>query len=325
MRVVVARLLLGPLLLACAPAAALAAPGGQCKSQSVFAVVVHGGEITKPVKDNGRLAAMRAALVRARAALANGAASLDVVETIVAGFEDSGLFNAGRGAIANAAGTVETDAAIMDGRDLRAGAVASMLTLKNPVRAARLVMEKTPHVLMVGDRGEASVKRLGAQSVPSSYFLRNREEPAASEHGTVGAVALDRCGHIAAATSTGGYNAKIPGRVGDSPIVGAGVYADDHTAGFSSTGHGEYFIRFSIAKDVADRMAYAHQSMDEAMKADIKDRLGAFKDADGALIGIDSHGHVAMIWNSVGLFRGYATDSELPVVAEYQGPTDSRR
>jgi beta-aspartyl-peptidase (threonine type) len=139
----------------------------------------------------------------------------------------------------------------------------------------------------------------------------------------VGAVALDRCGHIAAATSTGGYNAKIPGRVGDSPIVGAGVYADDRTAGFSATGHGEYFIRFSIAKDVADRMAYGHQSMDEAMHSDIQGKLAAFSDADGALIGIDSHGHVAMMWNSAGLFRGYATDTEVPVVAEYRGRTDS--
>ena len=138
-------------------------------------------------------------------------------------------------------------------------------------------------------------------------------------------MALDRCDHIAAATSTGGYDAKIPGRVGDSPIVGAGVYADDRVAGFSATGHGEYFIRFSIAKDVADRMAYGHQSIDEAMKADIKNELGAFGDADGALIGIDSHGHVSMIWNSVGLFRGYATDAEAPVVAEYEGSSASRR
>lgn len=312
------------LLLASAPAAALAAQAGQCTSQRIFAVVVHGGEISKPVTDNGRLAAMHAALVRARAELSSGAASLDVVEEIVAGFEDSGLFNAGRGAIANRAGEVETDASIMDGRDERAGAVASMLTLKNPVRAARIVMEKTPHVLMAGDRGEASLKALGAETVPADYFHKNRPAPSA-DHGTVGAVAFDRCGHIAAATSTGGYDAKIPGRVGDSPIVGAGVYADDRTAGFSATGHGEYFLRFSIAKDVADRMAYAHQSMDDAMKADIKDRLAPFKDGDGALIGIDSHGHVATMWNSVGLFRGFATDSEPPVVAEYQGPTESRR
>ena len=296
----------------------------QCHPQQIFAVVVHGGEISQRVTDNGRLAAMEAALVRARAELAANKSSLNVVETIVRQFEDSGLFNAGRGAIADAAGMVETDASIMDGRDQRAGAVASMLAVRNPVHAARLVMEYSPHVLLVGDRGEGFVKKLGAATVSPSYFIHNTQHPAAG-HGTVGAVALDRCGHIAAATSTGGYNAKIPGRVGDSPIVGAGVYADDRVAGFSATGHGEYFIRFSIARDVADRMAYAHQSMDEAMAFDIKNKLGAFKDADGALIGIDSRGHVAMIWNSVGLFRGYATDSEKPIVAEYEGPSASRR
>jgi beta-aspartyl-peptidase (threonine type) len=293
-------------------------------SHTVFAVVVHGGEFSKPVKDNGRLATMRAELGRARAALTAGARSLDVVESVVRAFEDSGQFNAGRGAIADQAGVVETDAAIMDGADLRAGAVASMIGVKNPVHAARLVMEKSPHVLMVGDRGESHVKSLGAETVSPGYFRHNRV-PSTAEHGTVGAVALDRCGHLAAATSTGGYNAKIPGRVGDSPIVGAGVYADDRTAGFSATGHGEYFIRFSISKDVADRMAYGHQSMDEAMNTDIKERLAAFKDADGALIGIDSRGHVAMVWNSAGLFGGYATNTEPPVVAQYAGPTESRR
>jgi L-asparaginase / beta-aspartyl-peptidase len=297
----------------------------RCDAQKTFAVVAHGGEISERVNDNGRLAVMREALVQARAALAHGAASLDVVETIIRRFEDSGIFNAGKGAIANAAGQVETDASIMDGRDLSAGAVASMTGIKNPVHAARLVMEKSPHVLFAGDRGEASVKNLGAETVPPEYFVNNkrpsRPEP---EHGTVGAVALDRCGHIAAGTSTGGYNAKIPGRVGDSPIVGASTYADDAVGGFSTTGHGEYFIRFSISKDVADRMRYAGETMDAAMKENLQDRLAPFKDADGALIGIDARGHVAMQWNRVGLFRGYATDEEAPIVAEYAGPTASK-
>ncbi len=304
-------------------ATAQAAPS--CHAQDRFAVVVHGGEISKPVEGRDRLAVMRDALVAARDRLAHGAPSLDVVESVVRRFEDSGAFNAGRGAIADAAGMVETDASIMDGRDLSAGGVASMTTIRNPVHAARLVMEKSPHVLMVGDRGQAYVESLGAQSVPPAYFKNTGQPGKVVDHGTVGAVALDRCGHIAAATSTGGYNAKIPGRVGDSPIVGAGVYADDRAAGFSATGHGEYFIRFSIAKDVADRMAYGGQSMKAAMKADIRDRLGPIKDGDGALIGIDRNGHVATIWNSVGLFRGFATDDEPPVVAEYAGPAESRR
>jgi beta-aspartyl-peptidase (threonine type) len=303
------------------------AMAADCSAHGRFAVVVHGGEMSKPVPDIGRSTAMRAALTHARAQLASGASAIDVVETIVIGFEDSGLFNTGKGAIANAAGQVETDASIMDGRALAAGAVASMTHVKNPVHAARLVMDAGRHVLMVGDRGEAYVKSLGAVMVPDSYFIKANAaaQPAATaEHGTVGAVALDRCGHIAAATSTGGYDAKIPGRVGDSPIVGAGVYADDAVGGFSATGHGEYFIRLSVSKDVADRMRYAHQSLAAAMKADIHDRLGAYKDADGGLIGIDTHGNVATDWNNVGMFRGYATDAEAPVVAEYGGPKSSR-
>jgi isoaspartyl peptidase/L-asparaginase-like protein (Ntn-hydrolase superfamily) len=299
------------------------AAAAQCSQHARFAVVVHGGEISKPLAAADRLDIMRAALTKARAELAQGASSLDVVEETVRDFEDSGAFNAGKGAIANAAGVVETDASIMDGNGLRAGAVASMLHVKNPVHAARLVMEGGRHVLLVGDRGEAYVKSLGAETVPNSYFIKSKPvdhaAAGAPDHGTVGAVALDRCGHIAAATSTGGYDAKIPGRVGDSPIVGAGVYADDAVGGFSATGHGEYFIRFSVAKDVADRMRYAHQSLAAAMKADIHDRLGAYKDADGALIGLDARGNVAMDWNAVGLFRGYATDTEAPVVAEYDG------
>lgn len=305
-----------------------------CKLQARFAVVVHGGEISAPLEAKDRLDIMRAALTKARTELAQGAASLDVVEEIVRGFEDSGAFNAGKGAIANAAGAVETDASIMDGNGLRSGAVASMLNVKNPVQAARLVMEGGRHVLLVGDRGEAYVKSLGAETVPDNYFLKSKPVDHAAtgtpdhvgtpDHGTVGAVALDRCGHIAAATSTGGYDAKIPGRVGDSPIVGAGVYADDAVGGFSATGHGEYFIRFSVAKDVADRMRYGRQSLAAAMKADIHDRLGAYKDADGALIGLDARGNVAMDWNAVGLFRGYATDTEAPTVAEYDGSKTSK-
>lgn len=307
----------------------VAAPAGaaQCAPHARFAVVVHGGEMSKPIPDVGRSDAMRVALTDARAQLGSGANAIDVVEKILMRFEDSGLFNTGKGAIANAAGQVETDASIMDGDTMAAGAVASTTHVKNPVHAARLVMDAGRHVLMVGDRGEAYAKSLGAEMVPDTYFIKAKAAvtPApAAEHGTVGAVALDRCGHIAAATSTGGYDAKIPGRVGDSPIVGAGVYADDAVGGFSTTGHGEYFIRLSVTKDVADRMRYAHKSLAAAMKADIHDRLGAYKDADGGMIGIDTHGNVAMDWNSVGMFRGYGTDAEAPVVAEYGGPKASR-
>jgi isoaspartyl peptidase/L-asparaginase-like protein (Ntn-hydrolase superfamily) len=317
-------LTLGAAVFAAAPALAQSPPGA-CHAQTRFAVVAHGGEISRPVDNPARLAIMKDVLTAARHKLADGAASLDVVEFIVRSFEDSGAFNAGKGAIADRAGIVETDASIMDGRDQSAGAVASMTAIKNPVRAARMVMEKSPHVLMVGDRGQAFVESMGAESVPPDYFKNTKQPGKIVDHGTVGAVALDRCGHIAAATSTGGYDAKIPGRVGDSPIVGAGVYADDKTAGFSATGHGEYFIRFSIAKDVADRMAYGGQTMKAAMSADLHGRLGSFKDGDGALIGIDRSGHIVTMWNSVGLFRGFATNEEAPVTAEYAGPSESRK
>jgi len=305
----------------------VAPPGtawAQCDANAHFAIVVHGGALSKLVEDNGRLASMKAALENARKSLAKGAAALDTVEAVVARFEDSGLFNAGRGANANAGGFVETDASIMDGRDLDAGAVASMTGVKNPVKAARLVMEKSPHVLMVGDRGEAFVATLGAETAEPGYFIKNAQPDAqAKPHGTVGAVALDRCGHIAAATSTGGYGAKIPGRVGDSPIVGAGVFADDSVGGFSATGHGEFFIRFSAARDAADRMRYAAQSLEDATKAVVQGTL-AGHGGEGALIGLDAKANVAMIWNSAGLFRGYATDAEAANVAVYEGPTASK-
>ena len=311
-------------ILCAVPQAGFAA-ANSCHAQSMFAVVVHGGAIDEKMDGTARFAVMKQALQKARAALAAGASSLDVVEQTVEAFEDSGAFNAGRGAIADAAGLVETDAAIMDGDGLRAGGVASMTALKNPIHAARLVMEANRHVLMVGDRGQAYAEKLGAVAVPPSYFVKTGkvERGAVPEHGTVGAVALDRCGHIAAATSTGGFDAKIPGRVGDSPIVGAGVYAADDAGGFSGTGHGEYYIRYSVSKDVADRMRYAHQSLDTAMKADVFGTLAPLK-AEAGLIGVDRHGNVGMYYNTLGMFRGYATDRETPVVAEYAGPTASQ-
>jgi beta-aspartyl-peptidase (threonine type) len=313
-----------------ASATAASAADGACTANTRFAVVAHGGSLSERVQDNGRTPALRAALERARTDLAGGAAALDVVERVVRALEDSGAFNAGRAAIANTAGVVETDASIMDGRDMRAGSVASMTRIKNPVTAARLVMDKSPHVMMVGDRGQAYVLSLGADEVEPSYFIRSgrpraeRADHADRPGGTVGAVALDRCGHIAAATSTGGYRTKIPGRVGDAPIIGAGVYAEDGIGGFSATGHGEFFIRFSVAKDTADRMRYLREPLDVAMRHNINRRFSARAGSDGALIGIDAKGNVAVAWNDVGVYRGFATDREDVVVGAYAGPVRSR-
>lgn len=299
-----------------------------CVNQKTFAVAVHGGATSRKTDGTARLEAMTAALTEAREKLRRGASSLDVVEALVAGFEDSGIFNAGRGAIANQAGLVETDASIMDGNGLRAGSVASMTAVKNPVKAARLVMEANRHVLMVGDRGQGYVLRLGAEPVlESGYFKNNARLDAPGTgtndtedkpHGTVGAVALDRCGHLAAATSTGGFDAKIPGRAGDSPIVGAGVYAADGVAAFSSTGHGEYFIRFNAAKDAADRIRYGRASLVRAMKAEL---FGVLKPAggEGGMIGIDAKGNVALLYNGLGMLRGFATNRIAPKVAQEAG------
>jgi beta-aspartyl-peptidase (threonine type) len=300
-----------------------------CQAQQVFAVAVHGGEFSEKIANPARLTVMKGALEKARTDLGKGARAVDVVEDIVRSFEDSGAFNTGRGAIANAAGQVETDAAIMDGDGLRAGAVASMTHIKNPVVAARLVMDANRHVLMVGDRGQAYVEKLGAVTVPDSYFAntnhvtRKQKEMPKPEHGTVGAVALDRCGHLAAATSTGGFDAKSPGRVGDSPLVGDGVYAADGVAAFSATGYGEFFIRFNVSKDAADRIRYARQPIGSAMHAVLFDVLKPLK-AEGGMVGIDANGNVAMQFNALGMFRGYATDREAPVVAVYEGATASR-
>lgn len=304
-----------------------------CSKSEIFAIAVHGGAFSDKMEGGKRLEVMKTTLERARASLKGGAAALDVVQEVVTAFEDSGAFNAGKGAIANAAGQVETDASIMDGKDMRSGAVASMTRIKNPVAAARLVMDAGRHVLVVGDRGQAYAESLGAQTAPVYYFPNTghpkavpakQPEAKTPEHGTVGAVALDRCGHLAAATSTGGFDAKVPGRVGDSPLVGDGVYAADGVAAFSGTGHGEYFIRYNVSKDAADRIRYAHQPLAKAMKAEMFEVLKPLK-AEGGLIGIDAKGHVGMYFNSLGMFRGYATDKEEPVVAQEAGPTEDKR
>jgi len=211
----------------------------------------------------------------------------------------------------------------MDGNGLRAGAVASMTALKNPVKAARLVMEADRHVLVVGDRGQAYAFQLGAEAAPGSdYFLNNARLNAApgedKPHGTVGAVALDRCGHLAAATSTGGFDAKVPGRVGDSPLVGDGVYAADGVAAFSATGHGEFFIRFNAAKDAADRIKYAGTPLATAMHAELFEVLKK-AGGEGGMIGIDAARNVALDYNGFGMLRGFATDRIKPQVAQTAG------
>jgi L-asparaginase / beta-aspartyl-peptidase len=248
----------------------------------------------------------RAVLEQALEAAYEQKTALDAVVAAVMVLEDSPLFNAGRGAAFNSDGEIEMDASIMDGARLRAGAVAAVRRIRNPVLAARTVMEKTRHVLLAGDGAEWLARKHGLKLEPASYFQTERRLAALkanrkSYHGTVGAVALDQDGNLAAATSTGGYTAKLPGRVGDSPIIGAGTYADNRACAVSGTGLGEAFIRAAVAHDVCARMLYLKAPLSTAARA----ALAQVKklDGDGGLIAVDRRGNVAMPFNSEGMYR----------------------
>ena len=298
-------------LLALATLAVAAPASAHCLDQDNFAIIVHGGTSSGKVYPE-RLAFIENMLAKRRAELMTGDRAIDIVERAIVEMEDSGLFNAGRAAITNSAGYVELDASIMDGRTLDAGAVASQLTLKNPIRAARLVMDETRHVMMVGDRGEAAVISLGAETVePGEYFLRAKPREHPKEHGTVGAAVLDRCGDLAAGTSTGGYDSKIPGRVGDSPIIGAGSYAKNGVMAASSTGHGEYFIRHTALRTIAARMEYGGAALDTAARKTLREMRAAGREASdggtdgrGGVIAVDAEGNFSFAHSYAGMIHG---------------------
>ncbi|HZP93932.1 MAG TPA: isoaspartyl peptidase/L-asparaginase [Burkholderiales bacterium] len=293
-------------------------------------IAIHGGagavrrgEMT-PKNAARYRAALKSALHAGHDILKDGGASLDAVVAAVVVLEDSPLFNAGRGAVYNAAAHHELDAAVMDGAMLRAGAVACVSRIKNPVLAARAVMEGTGHVLLAGRGAERFARQQRLRMVPESYFdtrrrlaaLKKLLRSAAEEHGTVGAVALDLSGNLAAATSTGGYTGKMPGRVGDSPIVGAGTYADNRACAVSGTGAGELFMRCVLAYDVAARMRYRGDSLDRAAAAALQNlsRLGG----QGGLVGIDRRGNIAMPFNSQGMYRACIDRNGRRYVAIYR-------
>jgi beta-aspartyl-peptidase (threonine type) len=235
-----------------------------------------------------------------------GGKSLDAVAATVVVLEDSPLFNAGRGSSFNADGEIEMDASIMDGATLRAGAVAAVRRIRNPVLAARAVMEASRHVLLAASGAERFARRQGLRLERPKYFHTARRLSALKRnlknyHGTVGAVALDAHGNLAAATSTGGYTGKLPGRVGDSPIVGAGTYADNRACAVSGTGLGEAFIRAAVAYDVCARMLYMNVSLGAAARAALRSVAGL--GGDGGLIAVDRRGNIAMPFNSEGMFR----------------------
>ena len=306
-------------LIAAAALAAQDAPA--CRAQDAYAIVVHGGTARAGQVPEDRLVFIRKALADARGDLREGAHAVDVVEDVVVKMEQSGLFNAGRASIVNADGYVENDASIMDGASLEAGAVASMTGLRSPISAARLVMDETRHVMMVGDRGQQAVLERGAAPAPDGWFLRGETadfEP--EEHGTVGAAVLDRCGDLAAGTSTGGYDAKIPGRVGDSPVIGAGTYAKNGVMAASSTGHGEFWIRFAATRSLAARMEYGGQAIGEAGQA-VVDEMAAAGDGQsgrGGIVAVGADGTIAMPYSYDGMVRGYATHEAKPVAGAFE-------
>ena len=256
--------------------------------------------------------------------LQRGGSSMDATQAAVRVLEDDPLFNAGKGSDFTAAGTNEMDAAIMDGKTLKAGAVAGVQHVKNPIDLARLVMEKSPHVLMAGDGAEAFAKEHGVELVDAKYFFTQKrwdelqrdkaKEKGAdgdkkfyltgeSPHGTVGAVALDRNGNLAAATSTGGKTNKLPGRIGDTPIIGGGTYANNATCAVSGTGDGEFFIMAAAAHDVSALMEYRRKTVEEASIAVI-DKIAKLG-GTGGMIAIDKNGKIALPFNTSGMYRGY--------------------
>ena len=303
-----------------------------------FVLAVHGGAGTlqRDAMTGERAVLYRAGLGRAliagRDVLARNGSALDAVTEAVVMLEDDPLFNAGRGAVFTRDGTQEMDAAVMDGCDRRAGAVASIFGPRNPILAARAVMERSPHVLLIGDGAIAFCREAELTFAERDYFYTEARWRALTEtlaqeyaggvdadearrHGTVGAVARDCAGNLAAATSTGGMTGKLPGRVGDSPIIGAGTYADNATCAVSATGHGEFFIRYAVAHEIAARVAHANQPLADAAEAVIAE-LGQ-KGGSGGLVAVGRDGTVALPFNCAGMYRGYVTDDGIAYTAIY--------
>ncbi|MFT7536361.1 MAG: beta-aspartyl-peptidase (threonine type) [Hyphomicrobiaceae bacterium] len=303
-----------------------------------WAIAVHGGAGTMsrdapPARLQAYEDAMTRALAVGKDMLADGASALDVCEAVIRSMEDNPMFNAGVGAVFNEQGEHELDASIMDGSTMQCGAVAGVRTIKNPISLARKVMTETRHVLLAGDGAEKFAESVGVELVDNKHFdtesrrrsleqlLRERQRTGSLvpkdrryDYGTVGCVVLDRDGRLAAATSTGGMTAKKWGRVGDTPILGAGNYADNYAA-ISCTGTGEEFIRHAVARSVTARMAYGGQTLEQASSAVIHDVL---KEGDGGLIAVDRDGNIATPFNSTGMYRGMANSRGLFKVAIFR-------
>jgi len=347
------------LFITCLAFASLTAPAQQTHK---WAVVLHGGAgvIERSHMDPKTEAAYRAdlktALQKAADTLDKGGSALDAVEAAIRYMEDDPLFNAGRGAVFTAAGKNELDAAIMDGSDLKAGAVAGVTRTRHPISLARAVMEKSPHVMLIGNGADEFASEHGLEMVDPSFFFTERrwqglvnelkqegkpipprpagappapvgkpsadlmfpiESPEAHKFGTVGVVALDKQGNIAAGTSTGGLTAKMWGRVGDSPIIGAGTYADNRSCAVSGTGTGEYFIRLTVARTICALVQYKGMSLQAAADEVIQHQLTDMK-GDGGIIAIDTAGDMVWSFNSEGMYRARVSEGGTPQIGMYK-------
>ncbi len=303
-------------------------------SSKPYVLVIHGGagEINKAGTSPELEAAYKASLDKALKAgeeiLKKGGDAIDAVQAAIMILENDSLFNAGKGAVLNNKGMAELDASIMRGDDLNAGAVAGVTNVKNPISAARLVMDKSPHVMLGGQGAEEFAKANGCELVDNNYFItdKNRKrleqiksnkgkksqvkqpENRDGKYGTVGAVALDKNGNLAAGTSTGGMTNKKFGRIGDSPIIGAGTYADNMSCAVSCTGWGEYYIRLGFAKSICDRVELQGVPLKEATKLMIHDKLENMG-ASGGVIAIDRYGNYSIDYNTSGMHRAWVSSN----------------
>jgi L-asparaginase / beta-aspartyl-peptidase len=293
-----------------------------------FSLIIHGGagagnrsKINKDTEET-YLKALREILKAGAERLSKGESSLETVASVVTALEDCPLFNAGKGSVFTKEGKHEMDAAIMDGKDLRAGAVCCVGIIKNPIKAAKLVMEETPHVLLTGEGAEKFAKEKGCEIVDPSYFWtqirwdqylklnkKNSSEGQTTQgHGTVGAVALDVYGNLASATSTGGSHNKMTGRIGDTALIGSGTYANNLSCAVSCTGIGEFFIRNCVAFDVSAQMNYGKISLKEAVKDSLLNKVKSLG-GEGGLIAVDREGNIAIEFNTERMTRGYVDSS----------------
>ena len=302
------------------------------KSDKNYSLVIHGGagtilkkNITPEIEKSIREALTRS-LLAGEKILKAGGTSMDAIVASIKILEDSAHFNAGHGAVFTSEGKNELDASIMDGKTLNAGSIAGVTTIKNPITLARAVMDKSRHVMFIGNGAEVFAKEQGIESVDPSYFYierryqqllraQGKDKTSAyfSDHrfGTVGAVAIDQHGNIAAGTSTGGMTNKRYGRVGDVPIIGAGTYANNKSCGVSATGHGEYFIRATVARSICALMEYKGLSLQEAADEIVMKQLVEMK-GDGGIIAVDNQGNIVYSFNSAGMYRGRVSNKEKP-------------